>query len=243
MVFGWPSGSTRNATHLSAVPQTEVQRTCPYYEAGRKAVPTRNHDLLKISSFSSVPLGTQLRQVPFQRSHEAVRVTHKSCRWLKLPDLSNQLLEQRKDLVVGVSGVLFQIVAEVGRWGSPARGFTVDRVDLSHVLLPRQSWRLFAVHIAGTHRGDDYRQHGEDDATGHERSLVALRLYVNDRFGNARLRTTTPGGTQGAPLVHTRHPTRLTRALKPNPDGQTGADGRTWDRTRDLSRVKRALSR
>jgi hypothetical protein len=40
-----------------------------------------------------------------------------------------------------------------------------------------------------------------------------------------------------APMTH------LTRVAKPSRLGYAGQNGRTWDRTRDLSRVKRALSR
>ena len=36
---------------------------------------------------------------------------------------------------------------------------------------------------------------------------------------------------------------RLTHAFKPNPSSYAGQDGRSWDRTSDLPRVKRALSR
>ena len=37
--------------------------------------------------------------------------------------------------------------------------------------------------------------------------------------------------------------THLTRVAERNRLGYAGRNGRTWDRTRDLSRVKRALSR
>ena len=38
-------------------------------------------------------------------------------------------------------------------------------------------------------------------------------------------------------------PARPTHAFKPNPSSHAGLNGRSWDRTSDLPRVKRALSR
>ena len=74
-----------------------------------------------------------------------------------------------------------------------------------------------------------------------------IRLPLVDRcqYGNREYRGSIR--RQVAPRAHRARSltslTRMTRAERRDPYERTAADGRTWDRTRDLSRVKRALSR
>jgi hypothetical protein len=68
---------------------------------------------------------------------------------------------------------------------------------------------------------------------------------AHKRVAHKRVAHGRPPGITGVctPRARAVPAARLTRRFMRFPRSQAGRDGRTWDRTRDLPRVKRALSR